>query len=231
MLDHPISFIFYLLLTIVVYQLFVLLQNKLKLIWLNPMMMSLFVLIPLLDHQGISYQTYYQDTKIFTQLLEPAIVALGFVLYKQLHTIKAHLKAITLVLTTSISLFIMVNMTFTLLILQRYDIAVSMSLKSVTTPIGLALTEQLHGIAAITAVSIIIAGIVGAIWGISLLNRFNITHPQAQGLAIGCASHALGTATISPLGYQYGAYSSLALVVSAVITALLSPLLIPMFQL
>jgi len=230
MLDHPFTFLFYILLTIIVYQVFAAIQNKLKLIWLNPMMMSLIVLIPLLEANNISYQTYYQDTKIFTQLLEPAIVALGFVLYQQIHSIKGHLKEIFLVLTSSISLLIIVNMAITIMILNRYDIAVSMSLKSVTTPIGLALTEQLGGIAAITAVSIIIAGLIGAVWGIPLLKLFNVNHPQAQGLAIGCASHALGTATISGTSYQHGAYGSLAIVISAVITALLSPLLIPLFQ-
>ncbi len=230
MLDHPIDFIFYILLTIVTYQLFVVLQNKLKLIWLNPMMMSLLVLIPILSLNDISYQSYYQDTQIFTQLLEPAIVALGFVLYQQLHTIKGHLKGIFIILTSGISLIMLINMMMTIWLLERYDIAVSVSLKSVTTPIGLALTEQLGGIAAITAVSIIIAGIVGAIWGLPLLKRFGINDPQAQGLAIGCASHALGTATVSKLSYEHGAYSSLALVVSAVITALISPLIIPLFS-
>ena len=230
MLDHPVDFIFYILLTTFIYQLFVVLQNKLKLIWLNPMMMSLIVLIPILSLNDISYKSYYQDTKVFTQLLEPAIVALGFVLYQQLHTIKGHLKCIFIILTSGISLIMLINMTITIWLIHRYDIAVSLSLKSVTTPIGLALTDQLGGIAAITAVSIIIAGIIGAIWGVPLLKRFGITNPQAQGLAIGCASHALGTATVSKLSYEHGAYSSLALVVSAVITALISPIIIPLFS-
>ena len=230
MLDHPADFFIHILITLFVYQCFNKLQQKLKLIWLNPMLMSLLVLIPALMINDISYQSYYADTHIFTQLLEPAIVAFGFVLYQQLHTIKGQIIKITSVLTSGVALIMIFNMLITIYLLDRYDIAVSMSLKSVTTPIGLALTEQLGGIAAITAIAIIIAGIVGAVWGPGLLSRFNITHPQAQGLAIGCGSHALGTVIISSVSYQHGAYSSLALVISAVITALISPIIIPLFQ-
>ena len=103
----------------------------------------------------------------------------------------------------------------------------SLSLKSVTTPIGLALTEQLKGVAAITAVGIIVAGVAGAVLGPKLLNALGISDSKSQGLAIGCASHALGTATITSISYQHGAFASLALILSALLTAIFSPVLTP----
>jgi putative effector of murein hydrolase len=99
-------------------------------------------------------------------------------------------------------------------------------LKSVTTPIGIALTEQLNGNNSITAFAIILAGLFGALLGPPWLSFINVTSPKAQGLAIGAASHALGTATISRVSYEHAAYSSLALIFSAVVTAIFSPMII-----
>ena len=95
-------------------------------------------------------------------------------------------------------------------------------MKSVTTPIGIALTEQLNGNNSITAFAIILAGLFGALLGPPWLSFINVTSPKAQGLAIGAASHALGTATISRVSYEHAAYSSLALIISAVVTAIFS---------
>ncbi len=190
-------------------------------------MLSMLVIIPLLIANEISFKQYYQHTQIFSHLLEPAIVALGFPLYQQLQTIKSNAKVIIQTLCLAISIMLIVNVTLAVLILNTQEVAVSLALKSVTTPIGLELTEDIGGIAAITAVGIIIAGIVGGVFGLRFLHLTGIHCPKAQGLAIGCASHALGTATITPVSSNHGAYSSLALILSAVITAIASPLLIP----
>jgi len=111
------------------------------------------------------------------------------------------------------------------------EIAVSLSLKSVTTPIGIALTEQLNGDSSITAFAIILAGLFGALLGVPWLNFIGVRSPKSQGLAIGSASHALGTVAMSRVSYEHGAYSSLSLIISAVFTAVLSPILFTFIKL
>lgn len=226
-MTNLLLFLFYCLITIGIYQFFALIQKKLSLMWLNPMMLSMVVIIPFLSINEISFKQYYQHTQIFSYLLEPAIVALGYPLYQQLQTIRSNAPIILTTLITSICIMLVVNISMTLIMLNSTEVAVSLALKSVTTPIGLALADDLNGIAAITAVGIIVAGIIGGVFGLRFLNLVGVSCPKAQGLGIGCASHALGTATITPVSIEHGAFSSLALVLSAVITAVMSPLIIP----
>jgi len=221
---------FYCLVTIFIYQFFALIQKKSNKVWLNPMLLSVLALVVILLIFKINYQAYQQSTIALSALLEPAVVALGFPLYQQLHTIKKHWQKILTLLSIAAVLVISISYTITILTIKLPSIAVSLSLKSITTPIGIALTEQLNGNSAITAFAIIIAGLTGAIFGIKWLTLLKVTSPKAQGLAIGTASHALGTATISQLSYQHAAYSSLALIVSATVTAIFSPSLIIYLQ-
>lgn len=194
------------------------------------MLLSILLLIALSALFNINFQQYHQSTSILSNLLEPAVVALGFPLYQHLNSMKSQWKLIVCLLTISIATIISVTYICTMLVIDLPSIAVSLSLKSITTPVGIALTEQLNGNIAITAFAIILAGLFGAIFGIKWLTFINVTSPKAQGLAIGAASHVLGTATISQLSYQHAAYSSLALIVSATITAIISPVLITQIQ-
>jgi len=220
------SALLFIALTIAVFKIYIQLQKKLKKSWLNPMLFSILTLIPLLLFFNISFEQYYQGTYALNKLLEPAVVALGFPLYQHLQTIKKQWRHILILLLVAAFIAISISFIITFLAINKYDIAVSLSLKSVTTPIGIALTEQLHGSNSITAFSIILAGLFGALLGPAWLSFINVTSPKAQGLAIGAASHALGTATISKVSYEHAAYSSLALIISAVVTAIFSPLII-----
>ncbi|MDT0603393.1 LrgB family protein [Thalassotalea castellviae] len=213
-------------LTLAVYHSFVRLQQKTGKIWLNPMLLCIFVLIFMITSFEIDFQQYRQSTSILSNLLEPAVIALGFPLYQHLNSMKSQWKQIVSFLTISISLLLSISYILTMLLIKSPSIAVSLSFKSITTPVGIALTEQLNGNSAITAFAIILAGLFGAIFGIKWLTFIKVSSPKAQGLAIGTASHALGTATVSQLSYQHAAYSSLALIISATITAIVSPSLI-----
>ena len=213
--------------TVMIYQVFSWLQKHFKLVWLNPMLLSIMVLIPILISLNVPFEQYFSATKPLNQLLEPAVVALGFPLYQHLKTMKYQLQAILVLLILSSIIVIVVSATLTIAMLALPEIAVSLSLKSVTTPIGIALTEELGGNSSITAFAIILAGLFGALLGPRWLNYIKVSSPKAQGLAIGAASHALGTATISKISYEHAAYGSLSLILSAVITALVSPLIIP----
>jgi putative effector of murein hydrolase len=212
--------------TIACYQLFALLQRKLNKVWLNPMLLTIIVFIVCLQLFETKFSTYFDATYALHSLLEPAVVALGFPLYQHLPTIIKRWKSIVSLLSLGAFLVISVSYIMTEMMIGLSSIAVSLSLKSVTTPIGIALTEQLNGNNAITAFAIILAGLFGALLGPPWLNLINVRSAKAQGLAIGAASHALGTATISKLSYEHAAYSSLSLIFSALVTAIFSPFII-----
>lgn len=212
--------------TIVLFQLIAVLQRKLNAIWLQPMLVSILVIIAILLWQDISFESYFSSSWLLNALLEPAVVALGFPLYQHLETITKQWKSILLVLFIGAFIAISSSFIITMLLIGDYTIAVALSLKSVTTPIAIAIAGQLDGNTAITAFAIILAGFFGALVGPPWLKFINVKSPKAQGLAIGAASHAIGTATVSNISYEHAAYSSLALIVSAVITALISPFMI-----
>ncbi len=226
-LISEISFmLFFILVTLVVYQVYAKLQKLCQKPWLNPMLLSILTLIPMLVFFNIPFDQYYQATAPLNGLLEPAVVALGFPLYQHIQTIKKQWRQIVILLFMGAFITIAISFCVTIYATHQYELAVSLSLKSVTTPIGIALTEQLNGNNSITAFAIILAGLFGALLGPPWLSLINVTSPKAQGLAIGAASHALGTATISRVSYEHAAYSSLALIISAVITSIFSPMII-----
>lgn len=218
------------LITLVCYQCFAWIQKKLNKVWLNPMLFSILVLILLSVIFQIDFKYYEESTLLLSSMLEPAVVALGFPLYQHLHTIKKQWKSIVVILSSGAIFIVAVTYVATILITEVPSLSVSLALKSITTPVAIAITEQLQGNNAITAFSIILAGLFGAVFGIKWLNFIKVTSPKAQGLAVGAASHALGTATISQISYQHAAYGSLALIYSATITAIISPSLILQLQ-
>jgi len=213
--------------TLVFYVLFAKLQVKLKAIWLNPMLFTIILIAAFLMIIDMPFVEYFESTSLINGLVEPAVVALGYPLYQHLNTIKHQWKSIVLLLTLGVLLVIPISLILTMCFIALPEIAVSLSLKSVTTPIGISLTEALNGNNSVTAFAIILAGFFGSLFGVPWLNFINVTSAKAQGLAIGAASHALGTATISKISYEHAAYGSISIILSAVSTAIISPILIP----
>ena len=225
-----ITSILLILMTLVTYQLLSYLQQKLQIIWLNPMLLSIVVIIPFLLHFNLSFEYYFRSTHILNDLLEPAVVALGFPLYQHLSSIKHQWKILGLLLALGVILVIVISFILTMVFIALPEIAVSLSLKSITTPIGITLTQQLNGDSSITAFAIMIAGISGALLGPSWLRFINVKSDIAIGLSIGSASHVIGSITLSRNNVHQGAYSSVALIISAVLTAFIIPLLIPLLS-
>ena len=219
--------VFLLILTIATYSIVAVLQRKYNLIWLNPMLITISVIAPFLLYQDIPYDIYQQSTQGLSFLIEPAVVALGSPLFKQLQQIKKHWRPIVLIMASGVFTVIVLSLMMTMMLLHSPEIAISLSLKSVTNPIGIALTEQLQGNSSITAVAIIVAGLFGALLGPAWLNLINVRSAAAQGFAIGASSHVIGTASMAKLGHIHAAYSSIALIISALLTALISPWFIP----
>ena len=219
------------LITIATYQFASACQQKWQYIWLNPMLFTISILVPFLLLIDINYQEYSQTTEILNLLLEPAIVALGLPLYQQFKQIRFYWREMTAILVLGITVVITVSFLLAMWLIKAPEIAIALSLKSVTTPIGITLTEQLFGDSSITAFAILIAGLFGALLGPQWLSFIGINSAKAQGLAIGSASHVIGTAVLVRKSAEHGAYSSVALILSAILTALISPWLIPLLQL
>lgn len=204
------------------------LAARFKLALLNPLLIAMVVIIPLLLLTGTPYDHYFQGSKVLNDLLQPAVVALAFPLYEQLHQIRARWKSIITICFIG-SLVAMISGTLIALLMGATpEIAASILPKSVTTPIAMAVGGSIGGIPAISAVCVIFVGVLGAVFGHTLLNLMRINTKSARGLAMGTASHALGTARSAELDYQEGAFSSLALVICGIITSLIAPFLFPL---
>lgn len=204
------------------------LAARFKMPVLNPLLIAMVVIIPLLLITDTPYEHYFQGSKILNDLLQPAVVALAFPLYEQLHQIRARWKSIITICFVGSVLAMISGTAIALLMGATPEIAASILPKSVTTPIAMAVGGSLGGIPAISAVCVIFVGILGAVFGHTLLNMMRIHTKSARGLAMGTASHALGTARCAELDYQEGAFSSLALVICGIITSLIAPFLFPL---
>lgn len=192
---------------------------RFKMPLLNPLLVAMVVIIPFLLLTGIPYERYFAGSKILNDLLQPAVVALAFPLYEQLHQIRARWKSIITICFVGSLVAMITGTSVALLMGASPQIAASILPKSVTTPIAMAVGGSIGGIPAISAVCVIFVGILGAVFGHTLLNIMKIRTKAARGLAMGTASHALGTARCAELDYQEGAFSSLALVICGIITS------------
>ncbi|ATA23410.1 CidB/LrgB family autolysis modulator [Brenneria goodwinii] len=198
-----------------------------KISLLNPLLVSMAIIIPLLLLLHIPYEHYFKGSEVLNNLLQPAVVALAFPLYEQLHQIRARWKSIISVCFIGSVAAIISGTLVALWLGASTEIAASVLPKSVTTPIAMAVASSIGGIPAISAVCVIFVGIVGAVTGHSLFDRVGIKTKAARGLSMGTASHALGTARCAEVDFQEGAFSSLALVICGIITSLLAPFIFP----
>ncbi|MXP58513.1 CidB/LrgB family autolysis modulator [Pantoea sp. Taur] len=217
-------------LTVVAYLLARKLAAKINISIINPLLVAMAIVIPILLLTHIPYSRYFAGSTFLNQLLQPAVVALALPLYEQMHQIRARWKTIISVCFIG-SITAMVSGTAIALWMGATpEIAATIMPKSVTTPIAMAVSGSLHGIPAISAICVLIAGVLGAVFGHMLLNLFKVHSKSSRGLAIGNASHALGTARAAEIDYQEGAFSSLALVICGIITSLLAPFLFPLLM-
>ena len=203
------------------------LAARFKMPLLNPLLVSMVVIIPFLLLTDIPYDHYFKGSEVLNDLLQPAVVALAFPLYEQLHQIRARWKSIITICFIGSAVAMITGTSVALMMGASPQIAASILPKSVTTPIAMAVSGSIGGIPAISAVCVIYVGILGAVFGHTLLNLMRITTKASRGLSMGTASHALGTARCAEMDYQEGAFSSLALVICGIMTSLIAPFLFP----
>jgi predicted murein hydrolase (TIGR00659 family) len=193
--------------------------------WVNPLLSASVALVFLLYALRIPYSRYRSGGDVFSYLLGPATVALGVPMFKQGIKLKGSLRRLLLVVLAG-SIVGMVTAGTVAHLLGASDRVVMSTLpKSVTTPIAIQVSTELHGDPAITAALVLITGLLGSIIGPGVLRLARICHDHAVGSAIGTSSHALGTASLIRRSEAQGSVSSLAMAMAGVITSILATLL------
>ena len=196
------------------------LRKKLKWAILNPLLISVVLVIIFLKVFNIKYDTYISGAKYLSYLLTPATVCLAIPLYEQIDKLKKDWKAILAgivsgVLTSLLCVFVMA-----LLFGLNHSEYVTLLPKSITTAIGMGVSEELGGHVTITVAVIIVTGILGNIIASGVCRIFKITKPVAVGIGIGTAAHAIGTTKAMEMGEIQGAMSSLSIAVSGILTVI-----------
>lgn len=198
--------------------------KRTKITLLQPLLISMVIIIPFLKWTGIEYATFQQQTRILNFMLGPSVVALGFVLYEQIEHIRGNVFSILASVFVGSFVAIFSVMLIAKLLGADHLLMISLAPKSVTTPIAISLAEKNGGIPALTAAFVVICGLFGGLVGPILLRTLGIKSKIARGLAMGSASHALGTVRALELGALEGAISGLAIGIMGMVTALLIPL-------
>lgn len=226
----------------VVYVLALKLHSKTKLALLNPLLVSCAVIIILLAVTGIDYEAFAHGTLLengrrdgtgasfYQVMLTPTTICLAIPLYEKLMYLKKYPAAIiTGILSgavTSVGTVLAVSLMFGLTE-EQY---VTLLPKSITTAIGMSLSEELGGIVSVTAAVIILTGVAGNVLAAPVIKLFRIKHPVSVGLACGTAAHAIGTSRAREFGEVEEAMSGLSIAVCGIITVVIAPIIamIPM---
>lgn len=197
-----------------------LLKKKLKLGVFNPLLISIVISIGVLVAGDIDYEVYNEGAKYLSYLLTPATVCLAIPLYEQWELLKKNVKAVVAGLVAGVITSITTVFVLSLIMGLSHEEYVTLLPKSITTAIGMGVSEELGGYVTITVAVIIVTGVLGNIMGELVCKIFKINEPISKGLAFGSASHAIGTAKAMEIGEIEGAMSSLAIAVSGILTVL-----------
>lgn len=217
------SLFFGMILSLTAYKIGFEVQKKWKKVFLNPLLIAIVIIIAFLLVTGITYETYQYGAKYLSYLLTPVTVCLAVPLYKQMETLKKNMAAILISILIGCVVHAGVLIAVTVICNMDQQLLLSVMSKSVTTAIALGITGEIGGIQGITVIGVMVAGISGAVVGPTLLKMFHITEPVAQGLALGSSAHAIGTSKAIEIGEIQAAMSSLAIVVTGILTVVIVP--------
>nr|WP_203583466.1 LrgB family protein [Paludibacter sp. 221] len=217
------SEVFLLMLVLGTFLLGIRLYQKLKFPLLQPLLISVAIIIPFLKITGIEYEIFYQQTRFLNFMLGPSVVALGYVLYEQIE----HIKGKVVSILTAVFVGSIVGIVSVILIAKLFGadkiLLSSLAPKSVTTPIAINIAQNTGGVPELTVAFVVICGLFGGLVGPMILRKLKIKSKVAKGLAMGSAAHALGTSRALEMGALEGAISGLAIGVMGIMTALLVP--------
>lgn len=217
-------------LTLVVFYLFSELHSRKRKFYTNPVLLSIITIAAVLKWFGIPYGSYMDSAVILKFLLGPAVVSLAVPVYKGRETIKAYAKEITLGIAVGGTVAILSAFYIAQFLGGSEEVLLSIAPKSVTTAIAIGISEKIGGIPALTAVLVILTGLLGNAFAPELLGLIKVRDRIARGLATGVSSHGLGTARIILDDELAGAVSGLAMALNGVFTSLLLPHLIEVLK-
>ena len=195
-----------------------LLQSRFKLALFNPLLISVAATIAVLAAAGIDYDVYYSGAQYLSYLLTPATVCLAVPLYEKLEVLKKNWRAILIGIVSGVLTTLLCILAMSLLFGLSHEEYVTLLPKSITTAIGMGVSEELGGYVTLTVAVIIITGVLGNIFAPLICRVFRIREPIAKGIAIGTSSHAVGTEKAMEMGEVEGAMSSLSIAISGLLT-------------
>ncbi|NVJ91120.1 MAG: LrgB family protein [Methylocystaceae bacterium] len=196
----------------------------------NPVLLSVVMVSLILWLTKTNYQTYFEGAKYIHFLLGPATVALAVPLYKNLHYVKASLLPIAFTILLGGLFAIISGVGIAALLGASQTTLLSLAPKSVTAPVAMGLSEVIGGTPSLTAVLVILCGIIGAIFGGAVLSLVGVKDKKARGIAIGIASHGIGTARKLTIDEKTGAFAGLGMGLNALVTAIVLPLLMLLWR-
>jgi len=223
LIHHPL---FGVGITLSVFQLAYAAYEKTRWVFLQPVLVSMTLIVGILLLCGIDYDEYRISAQWLTILLGPATVALAVPLYLNLRRIRELFGPIVITLLIAGMFATALGMALAWLFGAERMILMTLAPKSVTSPIAMLVAEQIGGVVALAAVFVMITGVLGAIFGPELLRRFGVQHPAARGIALGLTAHAVGTAQALQESDECGAFAALAMSLMGVMTAVLLPLVV-----
>ena len=218
------SLFFGVLVSCVTYELGGWLRKKTKISLINPLLFSIVAVIAILLACHIDYDTYYDGAKYLSYLLTPATVCLAIPLYEQVELLKKNVKAILAGLLSGVVTSVLCVLVLSYLFHLDHKVYVTLLPKSITTAIGMGVSEELGGYVTITVAVIVVTGVLGNVIAEAVCKLFKIEEPVAKGIAIGSAAHAVGTARAMEIGEVEGAMSSLSIAVAGLLTVVAAPI-------
>jgi predicted murein hydrolase (TIGR00659 family) len=210
------------MLTIGTYCIGIWLKKKTGWTLLNPLLVSIVLSICFLYATGTTYESYSEGASTISYLLTPATVCLAVPLYEQIEHLKRNYHAVTLGIVAGVLSSMLSILGMVLLLGMDHQAYVTLLPKSITTAIGMGVSEELGGNVPVTILVIVITGITGNIFAEKFLRLIKVKEPIAKGIAIGSASHVIGTSKAMEMGQTEGAMSSLAIVTSGVLTVIMA---------
>lgn len=196
----------------------------------SPILISPIVLILLIVFTHFPYPTYIGGAKWLSYFLGPATVAFAVPMYKHFHLLKKHFIEVIASITVGSMIAIISSFLYAIWIHLSQSLITSLVPRSITTPIAMDISKTIGGVPTLTAVFVIITGITGAVAGPALIRWLRIESPSARGLMLGMSSHGVGTSKAFEFGELEGTFSSLAMIIAAIITIILAFTLFPALQ-
>lgn len=216
------SVFFGVFISIVTYEIGALIKRKWNVAIFNPLLISIALIIIFLILFDVDYDTYEFGAKYLSYFLTPATVALAVPLYEQIEPLKHNWKAIIAGILSGALTSALCVLILSVIMGLDHKQYVTLLPKSITTAIGMGLSEELGGIVTITVAVIVVTGVIGNMFAEQICKIFHIVDPVAKGIAIGSSSHAMGTSKAMEMGEIEGAMSSLSIAVSGLLTVVVS---------